>query len=69
MEIILENNITGQVICEETLLLTSKAVVNNLMRKGYTAEFSLQAAAVFEWLNTLSLEDYDDVKRVIKLLK
>lgn len=65
--ITLQNNITRQVICKENLL--SKNVLCDLQALGYNEAFCYQAAAVCEWLNTLSLEDYADVKQVIKLLK
>ena len=65
--ITLQNNITRQVICEENLL--SKNALCDLQALGYNEDFCYQAAAVYEWLNTLSQEDYADVKQVIKLLK
>lgn len=65
--ITLQNNITRQVICEENLL--SKNALCDLQALGYNEDFCYQAAAVCEGLNTLSQEDYADVKQVIKLLK
>ena len=65
--IILQNNITRQVICKENLL--SKNVLYDLQALGYNEAFCYQTAAVCEWLNTLSQENYADVKQVIKLLK
>ena len=65
--ITLQNNITRQVICEENLL--SKNALCDLQALGYNEDFCYQAAAVCEWLNTLSQGDYADVKQVIKLLK
>lgn len=65
--ITLQNNITRNVICEESLLC--KKTLCDLQAMGYSEDFCYQAAAVNEWLNTLSQEDYADVKQVIKLLK
>ena len=65
--ITLQNNITRQVICEDNLL--SKNALCDLQALGYNEDFYYQAAVVCEWLNTLSQEDYADVKQVIKLLK
>lgn len=65
--ITLQNNITRQVICEENLI--SVNVLCDLQAEGYNEDFCYQAAAVSEWLNTLSREDYEDVKKYVKLLK
>lgn len=63
--ITLHNNITHQVICEETLMKTSKNVLCELQSRGYNEDFCYEAAAIYEWFNTLIPEEYDEVKQLL----